>query len=375
MPLVLTEEQTMLQESAREFLQKKAPVSHLRSLRDQHSQTGYSASIWQDMSDMGWPAMIIPENRGGLAFGFTGMGLVLQQTGRSLTPSPLFSSGLVCASAFLLLASDAQQAQYLPIIASGEAIFSLAWDESSRYQPFAISSTATAEGNGYRLSGRKLAVIDGMGASHFLISAKVAGEADLSLFIVPAQASGLTRAASQALDTHVLATLQLDGIKLDAVARLGGRSYNNRQLDRLLDIARIGQSAELLGVAGEAFERTMAYLRERKQFGVPIGSFQALQHRAADLYSELELCKSLVLHALQQLDEGVEDVAELASLCKSRLSETALRATAEGIQMHGGIGMTDDFEIGFFYKRARILETLLGDRYYHVDRFARQRGY
>jgi alkylation response protein AidB-like acyl-CoA dehydrogenase len=143
----------------------------------------------------------------------------------------------------------------------------------------------------------------------------------------------------------------------------------------VLDVARIGQSAELLGVALEAFERTMNYLKERKQFGVPIGSFQALQHRAANLYTELEMCKSLVLGALQQLDAGVADLAETASLCKAKVSEISMLATSEAIQMHGGIGMTDEFEIGFFYKRVRILETLLGDRYFHLDRFALQRGY
>jgi acyl-CoA dehydrogenase len=375
MALVLTEEQSMLQESAREFLHKKTPVRHLRALRDQHSDTGFSADVWQEMSDMGWPAMVVSESHGGLGFGYTGMGVVLEQTGHSLTPSPLFSSGLVCASAFMLLASDAQQATYLPAIASGVSVFSLAWDEHTRYRPNDISTAAVAHAGGYRLSGKKLAVIDGMGASHFLVSAQVENEEGLSLFVVPAEIKGLTRTASQALDTHVLATIQLVKVELDAAARLGDQSFSTEQLDRLLDIARIGQCAELMGVASEAFERTMAYLRERKQFGVPIGSFQALQHRAAALYSELELCKSLVLSALQQLDEGTENIAEMASLCKAKLSEIAMRATAEGIQLHGGIGMTDEFEIGFFYKRARILETLLGDRYYHLDRFARQRGY
>jgi acyl-CoA dehydrogenase len=214
-----------------------------------------------------------------------------------------------------------------------------------------------------------------MGATHFLVSARVEGEADLSLFVLEAGQAGLSRRASRALDTHVLASLNLQDVKVSASARLGGSSFSEDVFNRLLDIARIGQCAELLGVASETFERTMAYLRERKQFGVPIGSFQALQHRAATLYSELELCKSLVLNALQQLDEGVEDMAELASCCKAKLSEVAMKATAEGIQMHGGVGMTDEFEIGFFYKRARILETLLGDRYYHLDRFALQRGY
>jgi len=375
MALILNEEQTMLQESAREFLQKKAPVRHLRSLRDQGSKYGYSEEIWQEMASMGWPAMIIPEGYAGLGFGYTGMGVVLQETGRTLTPSPLFSSGLVAASAFLLFGTAEQKALYLPAIASGEMRFSLAWDETSRYQPWHIHCKAESAAQGVHLNGSKLAVIDGIGASHFLVAAKLADDQEVSLFVVAAAATGLTRTSSQALDTCVLAELNLQNVAIDAAAHLGGKSFPAESLDRLLDIARIGLCAELMGVASEAFERTMVYLRERKQFGVPIGSFQALQHRAALLYSELELCKSLVLSALQDLDAGKTDLAETASLCKSKLSETAMLATAEGIQMHGGIGMTDEFEIGFFYKRARILETLLGDRYYHLDRFAQQRGY
>ncbi len=375
MALVLNEEQSMLQQSARDFLQKTAPVKQLRTLRDQSSAKGYSAEVWQEMTAMGWPAMIIPEEFGGLGFGYTGMGVVLQETGRTLTASPLFSSGLVAASAFLMLANEQQKSRYLSGIASGEMLCSLAWDETLRYQPENITCSATRKNGAYLLSGNKLGVIDGMSASHFLVAAVIAGEADVSLFVVPADAAGVSRTAFHALDTHVLAELQLQDVVLDSEARLGGQSFSLEKLYRLLDIARIGQSAELMGVAAECFERTLVYLRERKQFGVPIGSFQALQHRAAILYSELELCKSLVLGALQKLDEGLVDLAETASLCKSKLSEIAMLATSEGIQMHGGIGMTDEFEIGFFYKRARIVETLLGDRYFHLDRFARQRGY
>ncbi|HET6564329.1 MAG TPA: acyl-CoA dehydrogenase family protein, partial [Xanthomonadales bacterium] len=219
MALVLTEEQGMLQESAREFLQKKAPVSHLRALRDAGSETGFDAGLWQEMSGMGWPAMIIPEDYNGLGFGYTGMGVVLQEAGRTLTPGPLFSSGLWAASAFALLATDEQKANWLPQIAAGEAIFSLAWDEFVRYRPFDINTTATPQGNGFQLHGTKLGVIDGMGASHYLVLARLEGETGLSLFIVTAAQDGLERSRSQALDTHVLATIRFDGTA--AADRLG----------------------------------------------------------------------------------------------------------------------------------------------------------
>jgi len=375
MALILNEEQTMLRDSAREFLDKAAPVGQLRSLRDAGSETGFSADTWKQMSEMGWPAIVIPESQGGLGFGYTGLGVVLQETGRSLTSSPLCSSGLVAASAILLVGNDAQQDELLPSIASGENIVVLAVDETHKHQPHQPTTTAEKTASGYRLKGKKTAVVDGMGASHFLVSARVDGETGISLFLVAADSAGLQRTGSQALDTHVLANLDLNSVDVAGSSRLGLRAISLDELDRILDIARIGQCAELLGVALEAFERTMAYLRERKQFGVPIGSFQALQHRSAMLYSDLELCKSLVLNALQQIDAGAGDLAEIASLTKSKMAEVAMNATAEGIQMHGGIGMTDEFEIGFFYKRARILETLLGDRYFHLDRFASQRGY
>jgi acyl-CoA dehydrogenase len=375
MALILTEEQTMLRDSAREFLDKAAPVGQLRLLRDTGSETGFDAKTWQQMSEMGWPAIVIPESQGGLGFGYTGMGVVLQETGRSLASSPLWSSGLVAASAILLAGNEAQQSEWLPSIAIGESIVVLAVDESQKHQPHQPTTTAEKTPSGYRLKGKKTAVVDGMGASHFLVSARVDGEAGVSLFLVPADSVGWQRTGSQALDTHVLANLDLDTAQVPESSRLGLRSISANELDRVLDIARIGQCAELLGVALEAFDRTMVYLRERKQFGVPIGSFQALQHRSAATYSDLELCKSLVLNALQQIDAGSSDLAEIASLTKSKMAEVAMNATAEGIQMHGGIGMTDEFEIGFFYKRARILETLLGDRYFHLDRFASKRGY
>jgi acyl-CoA dehydrogenase len=375
MALILTEEQTMLRDSAREFLDKAAPVGQLRSLRDTGSETGFDAKTWQQMGEMGWPAIVIPESQGGLGFGYTGLGVVLQETGRSLTSSPLWSSGLVAASAILQVGNDGQQSELLPSIASGESIVVLAVDESQKHQPHQSTTTAEKTPSGYLLKGKKTAVVDGMGASHFLVSARVDGEAGVSLFLVPADSGGLQRTGSQALDTHVLANLDLNSVEVPESFRLGLRSISVNELDRVLDIARVGQCAELLGVALEAFDRTMFYLRERKQFGVPIGSFQALQHRSAATYSDLELCKSLVLNALQQIDAGSSDLAETASLTKAKMTEVAMNVTAEGIQMHGGIGMTDEFEIGFFYKRARILETLLGDRYFHLDRFASKRGY
>jgi alkylation response protein AidB-like acyl-CoA dehydrogenase len=374
MALLLTEEQTMLQNSAQEFLQRRAPVSHLRALRDEGSETGFSPAVWQEMVAMGWPAIVIDAAHGGLGFGFTGLGIVLQELGRTLTPSPLLSSAMIAAAAIRHGGSAEQQDQLLPAIASGGRIFALAADEGQRHDPRRVETRLAPNGGGFRLDGAKRYVADGMAADTVLVSARH-DNGDLALGVVPVDAAGVARQRRQLLDTHVAADFSFQGVAVAESALLGGRGDRSASLRYALDAGVIGQSAELLGVAREAFERTLDYLRQRKQFGVPIGSFQALQHRAAMLCNDLELSTSLVLHALQQLDAGAADLGEVASMTKAKVAETAMRATAEGIQMHGGIGMTDEFEIGFFYKRARILETLLGDRHYHLDRYARERGY
>lgn len=377
MALLLTEEQNLLRESAREFLEAKAPVGHLRKLRDEGSETGFSRELWDEMAELGWPAIVIDEADGGLGFGFTGLGIVLQETGRTLTPSPLLASAMVAAAAVRHGGTAEQKQALLPAIASGATIVVPAFDEGLRHQPLQVETRIGPNGGGLRLTGAKRYVADGMMADEYLVSARDAGGA-LVLLRVPADTTGLTRERRQLLDTHVGADLAFDGIELDPDALLGGPGDRAATLEHALDAAVIGQSAELLGVALEAFERTLDYLRERKQFGVPIGSFQALQHRAAILRNDLELGTSLVLNALQRLDANGANggnLGEIASMTKAKLAETATRATAEAIQMHGGIGMTDEFDIGFFYKRARIVETVYGDRHFHLDRYARERGY
>lgn len=381
MALVLTEEQLMLQQAARDFLRSQAPVRHLRALRDNDCAAGFSAEIWQAMAAMGWPAMVIPQAWGGLGFGYTGMGVVLQETGRTLTPSPLLSSALMAAAALLRGGSEAQKSALLPAIAAGQSIATVASDEHSQYRPQYVTTRASRNAGGFVLHGQKRCVLDGMAANTLILSARTGGKPSdaggISLFLLAAATPGITLIRRQLLDSHSAADIVLSAVQLPADALLGPLHEGFAILDHALDSGRIGQSAELLGVALQAFEQTLAYLKERKQFGVAIGSFQALQHRAAILFAEIEMCKSLVLHALQQLDadDAVADLAECASMTKAKLAATAMRVTAEAIQMHGGIGMTDEFDIGFFHKRARILETLLGDRYYHLDRFARQRGY
>jgi alkylation response protein AidB-like acyl-CoA dehydrogenase len=373
MALVLNEEQLMLKDAARNFLSERAPVSHLRQIRDNGNEDGFSRELWAEMAEMGWTAILVPEEHGGLGYGFTGLGIVLEEIGRTLTPSPLLGTAMAAVAALTRAGSPGQCSEILPALAGGERIIALACDEDNRHEPDRVSTEATESDQGFRLSGTKTAVLDGHIADTFIVSAWTGS--GVSLFLVPAGNEGVTVTRYPVLDTHAAASVTFDHVELKSDRLLGPLDQAQPLLDRILDVARIGASAEMLGIAQESFSRTLEYLKQRKQFDVVIGSFQALQHRAAQLFGEIEMCKSLVLKALQALDSDDDDIAELASLSKAKLSETAHQATTEAIQMHGGIGMTDDFEIGFFLKRYRVLETLYGDRYFHLDRFARQRGY
>ena len=377
MALVLNEEQQMLRDSAKSFIQESSPVSLLRELRDRGEQ--WSPELWGGMADMGWTGIAIPEEHGGLEFGYVGAGLVFEECGRTLASSPLLSSSFVCSALIAELGDDEQKAALLPAIASGEMIWALALSETDRFDPAATALTAAADDEGYLLNGNKLHVTDGAIANKLLVVARTDAEpgteSGLSVFIVDRDAKGLSIAASPNLDTRLVAKLQFDSVRVAAADRLGDAGAAWRALERALDIGAVLSAAELLGISQEAFERTLGYLRERKQFGVPVGSFQALQHRAAQLFCELELCRSAVLKALQAIDANAPERSRLASMAKAKMARTAKLAVNEAVQMHGGIGMTDEFDIGFFMKRAAAASQEYGDYYYHADRFGRLGGY
>jgi len=379
MALVLNEEQQMLRDAAKDFLANRAPVSHLRQLRDEGIADGFSRDLWSEMAEMGWAAINIPKSYGGLDYGYIGLGLVLEESGRTLTPSPLISTALLGTSALILSENNGICAQWLPQIANGEKLLALAFEESSQHRPATVNTTAIPTDNGYQLDGCKRAIIDGHVADAIIVSVRTrSGEVPdegISLFLVPGDAKGLRTHDTELLDNHCQSVLHLDGVVVAREQLLGPLHGGFPILEKVLDRGRIGLAAELLGVAQECFERTVEYLKERKQFGIPIGSFQALQHRAAILFGEIELCKSAVLKALQSIDADSDELPLLASLAKAKCGQAAGLATAEGIQMHGGVGMTDEYDIGFFIKRWRALNQQLGDTRFHLDRFASLRGY
>ena len=381
MAMILNEEQTMLKDSAKDFCATNAPIGQLRQLRDAANPDGFDRDTWGSMVELGWAAIPWSEDHGGLAFGYKGLGVVTEESGRTLTASPLYASVWVGGTVINLGGSEAQKAELLPQLAAGELLLALALEESHKHSPYGISTTAVANGDEYVLEGNKTFVLDGHVADKLIVAARTSGEAGseegISLFLVDRNAEGVTVTRTIMADSRNAANVSLNAVKVAGDALLGGVDKGGEILDRALDIARIGISAEMLGGIQECFERTIEYLKERKQFGVAIGSFQALKHRAADMFCEIELSKSCVLEALTALDEGREqdEVSKLASLAKAKVGETYNLVSREGVQMHGGIGMTDEFDIGFFIKRAAVAEQTFGDVNFHRNRYGELEGY
>ena len=377
MPLILNDEQGMLRDTAREFLGEKAPVAELRRLRDSKDPDGFSRDLWKAFAEMGFTGILIPEAHGGLGLGHVEAGVVMEEIGRNLTPSPFLATSVLTATALARGGSEAQKAEWLPRIAAGEALGALAVDETSKHSPKAIALTAVRSGNGFRLNGAKTFVVDGHVADLLIVAARTAGEPGttdgLTLFLVDPKAQGLEVERTVMVDSHNAARLTLTDVEVDADAVLGEVDQGWALLEPVLDTGRAMVAAELTGVGGEAFDRTIAFLKERRQFGRIIGEFQGLQHRAAALYAELELARAAVLKALQTLDEAPAPL--LVSVAKAKAGEACALAVQEGVQMHGGIGMTDEFEIGFFMKRQRAAEELFGDAGFHADRTATLLGY
>ena len=376
MPLVLNEEQNMLKDAAKDFCSNSTPITQLRKLRDDKDENGFDKATWQQMVELGWAGITIPEEFGGLGFGFMGMGVVLEECGRTLTASPLYSTAVLGASAIIHGGSDEQKGDLLPQVAGGEMLLALAVEETPHHNPYRAETKAEKSGNGYTVTGDKKFVLDGHVADKLVVVARTSGNSGdrdgITLILVDGSADGVSATRTIMADSRNAANISFNGAAGEII---GEEGKGADVLDKVLDTGRILLSAEMLGGIQECFERTIEYLKTREQFGVPIGSFQALKHRAAEMFCEIELSKSVVLEALSALDEGSEEVAELASLAKARLNDTYNLVSSEGVQMHGGIGMTDEYEIGFFMKRSRICEHTFGNSAFHRDRYGVLQGY
>jgi len=373
MALVLNQEQDMLRESALQFMKERAPVAQLRGLRDSRGDDGFSRATWASFAEMGFTGVLVPEEYGGLGLGMVEAGAIMEAIGRNLTAVPFFSTAVLGAALLARHGSTTQQARCLPAIAAGEMVVALAVDESVKHRPEKVALRAEQDGDGYLLRGEKLFVVDGHVADQLIVSART--DEGVTLFLVDGAAAGVRRERSVMVDAHNAARIVFDGVRVGSDAVIGAVGQGTAPLDAVLDIGRVALAGELLGIAEEVFERTVVYLKERRQFGQIIGEFQALQHRASMLYTDIEITRALVLGAQQALDDGAPNAAALVSAAKARAGTTATTAVQEGVQMHGGIGMTDEFEIGFFMKRARVVDELLGDARFHADRWAASGAY
>ena len=378
MSMLLTEEQNQLRDSAQEFLAARSPVALQRALRDRDEALGFEPALWGEVAEMGWTAAVFPERCGGLDFGWKGFASVFEYSGRTLAALPLLSSVVLGGGVLLSLGDETQRERFLPGIIDGSCRFALALEEGGRHDPLNVKTTARRDGADWVLDGEKCFVIDGVGAQQLLVltrSEGVASEAaGLSLFIVDASLPGVGVARTRMVDARNSARTSLAQVRVSSDALLGKAGNAWGALEPVLDRARACLAAEALGLVREVFQRTVAYLKERVQFDVPIGSFQALQHRVARLYCDIELLESCVRAVFEAIDADDPDLPLLASLAKARAADLCVRVSNEAVQLHGGIGVTDEFDLGLFVKRARVIQQTMGDDVFHRDRYARLRG-
>jgi len=375
----LTGEQTLMRDQAKAWASNQAPVQKFRAMRDSGIEQRFDPQTWSEIIEMGWTGILIPEEYGGCDLDYLTFGLVLEELGRQLTASPLFASALVGATALNIAGNDRQKQEFLPKIVDGSEILTLAVDESNRHAPTQIALTAEKTGRGYKLKGKKGFVLEGMAATTFVVAARTNDEPGdthgITLFLVAGDSSGIDREFLSTADRRGYANVTFENVEVSADAVLGEVDESWAALDAILDRARAGLGAEMLGCAAQAFDTTLEYLKTREQFGQLIGSFQALGHRAAALFTGLELARSCAEAALQAIDEDADNIPQMCSLSKSRLSDYLHEMSTQLIQIHGGIGMTDEFDAGFYLKRARALEVRYGNAGFHRDRYASALGF
>ncbi len=363
MGLLLTDDEKMLQESAEGFFADKAPVSQLRALRDERDETGFSNKLWDEMAEMGFTGVLVPEDQDGVDMGFMAAGLIAEQMGRNLSASPFLSTSVLAVTA-LKQAGEQHAAKLLPQIVGGKTLVALAVDEGGKHDPDNITLTASPSGNGFKLNGKKTMVVDGHKADQIIVAART--DQGLTLFLVPADASGLETERTIMVDSRNAARMVFDNVEVTGEQVLGDVDKGADILNTVLNAGRAVLAAEMLGASTQVFELTNEYLKERKQFGRIIGEFQALQHRMAHLYCEIELARTSVLAALSALDNNPKSAGPFVSMAKAKLGSVAKLAALESVQLHGGMGMTDELDIGLYLKRIRVAQELFGDSDFHM---------
>ncbi|MBX7459119.1 acyl-CoA/acyl-ACP dehydrogenase [Qipengyuania sp. 1NDH17] len=379
MPLYYDDDQAMLAETAQQFMAEEGAIAkQLRHWRDRDCKDGFGHGLWKQFAEMGFTGMLVGEDDGGLGMGNVEAGIVLENIGRNLTPSPFLSSSVLAATA-LKHGSDDVRGRWLPGLIEGEKVYTVAIDEGAKHRPETIACKAEKSGNGFKLSGKKDYVVYGASSEMIVVAARTSGDDSdsdgITLFAVPQDADGMSHDSVRLVDSSMASHVTFDGVELDGDAVIGEVDGGREVLNAMLMAGRVGAAAEGVGVAQGAMDMTIDYLKQRKQFGKLIGEFQALQHRAAHLYSEVEIARAVTIKAAQLLDGGSEKADLMASVAKAKVAKAAGLAVKEGVQMHGGIGMTDEYDIGLYMKRDRALQEFLGDQYYHAGRVAEMSGY
>jgi len=373
--LLLTDEQKMLSKTAHAFIRERAPAARIRTFRDSNDEVGFSREIWNEMAELGWLGLHIPEEYDGLGLGFFDLCVVLEQSGRELMPEPFVSTLLLGAQTLLLGGTEAQKKAWLPDIAAGDTLVTVGHEErASHGDSSKVAMVARKSADGFQLSGEKIHVLDGHLADRVIVSAATS-DAGYTLFLVDPERAGVTITRQSRIDGMNAAILRLDGVSVKHDEIVGELDGGATLLEKVFDRAAVGLSAQMLGASEQAFADTIEYIKEREQFGVPIGSFQALQHRAVSVYTEIVLTRSVVVAAARAIDKAPDDVPRLASLAKATASETFMLAAKEAIQMHGGIGVTDEHDIGFYMKRAQATYMTFGKPSQHRQRWAELHGY
>jgi len=379
MPLYHDEDQAMLAETAEQFMAEQGGIQkQLRHWRDRNCKDGFGHELWKQFAEMGFTGILVGEDHGGLDMGHVEAGIVLEEIGRNLTPSPFLSSSVLAATALQHGSADVKT-RWLPDMVAGEKVYAVAIDEGAKHRPERIACKAEKSGNGFRLSGKKDFVVYGASAEMIVVAARTSGndsdEDGVTLFAVPQDASGMSHDSVRLVDSSMASHITFDGVELDGDAVIGEVDGGRSVLNAMLTAGRVGAAAEGVGVARGAMDMTVDYLKQRKQFGKLIGEFQALQHRAAHLYSEVEIARAVTIKAAQLLDGDSEKAELMASVAKAKAGRVAELAVQEAVQMHGGVGMTDEFDVGLFMKRVRVLNELLGDSGFHQEAVARSQGF
>ncbi len=380
MQFTLTEEQQLLQQSAAAFVRDHSSLKRIRALRDSRDSDGFSRDLWKQMADLGWLGIIFPADIGGLGLGLRDVAVILEELGKGLMPEPFISTVLLGGQAVLHGGNAAQRRAILPPLIAGDLLLALAYQEpDSRYDPTYVTTRAERGGRGWRLNGEKRFVLDAHVADRLIVSARTSGQAGdragITLFLLDAHAPGIAVTRQGMVDSRNAGNVKLNGVVAEAADVLGELDEGAALLERVIDRATVGLCAEMLGAMTQAFTTTIDYLKTRRQFGVPIGSFQALKHRAAKMFIEVELARSALVAAAAAADEDHAKLADIISVAKARCADAFILVGNESIQMHGGIGMTDEHDIGFYLKRARVAEMTFGDAAFHRQRYAKSQGY